>query len=115
MYGENTLPYRTVAGWVSYFKEGRSSVKDQARPGRPVSATFENDFATVVQSIVQQDSRYTVEEISDLSSLSSPYIFTILKEKLKLQKICARWIPHLLAPEQKKDHVEKASESVFAI
>ena len=31
-----------------------------------------------------------------------------LKEKLKLQKICARWIPHLLTPEQKKDRVEKA-------
>ena len=28
VYGENTLPYRTVARWVSYFKEGRSSVKD---------------------------------------------------------------------------------------
>ena len=26
VYGENTLPYRTVARWVSYFKEGRSSV-----------------------------------------------------------------------------------------
>ena len=80
VYGENTLPYRTVARWVSYFKEGRSSVKDEARPGRPVSATSENDVATV-QSIVQQDSRYTVEEISDLSGLSSSYVFTILKEK----------------------------------
>ena len=102
VYGENTLPYRTVARWVSYFKEGRSS-KDKASPGRPVSATSDNDVATV-QSIVQQDSRYTVEEISDLSGFS-----TILKEKLKLQKICARWIPHLLTSEQKKDRVENAS------
>ena len=91
-----------------FFKEGRSSVKDEARSGRPVSATSENDVATV-QSIVQQDSRYTVEEISDLSGLSSSYVFTILKKKLKLQKICARWIPHLLIPEQKKGRVEKAS------
>ena len=66
VYGENTLPYRTVARWVSYFKEGRSNVKDEARPGRPVSkwccrsTTSENDVAAV-QSIVQQDSRYTVE------------------------------------------------------
>ena len=81
------------------FKEGRSSVKDEACPGRPVSAI----------SIVQQDSRYTVEEICDLSGLSSSYVLTILKEKLKLEKICARWIPHLLTPEQKMDRVEKAS------
>ena len=88
MYRENILPYRIVARWVSYFKEGRSSVQDEACPGRPVSATSENDIATV-QSIVQQDSRYAVEEISDLSGLSSSYVFTILKEKLKLQKIYA--------------------------
>ena len=50
-----------------------------------------------------------MEEISDLSGLSSSYVFTILKEILKLQKICVRWIPHLLTPEQKKDRVEKAS------
>ena len=37
VYGENTLPYRSVAIWVSYVKEGRSSVKDKAHPGRPVS------------------------------------------------------------------------------
>ena len=90
----------------------RSRVKDEANPGRPVSPTSENDVATP-QSIVQQDSRYMVEEISDLSGLSSSYVFTILKEKLKLLKICARWIPHLLTPEQKKDRVEEAS--VFAI
>ena len=60
VYGENTLPYRTVARWVSYFKEGRSSVKDEACPGRTVSATHEKDVATV-QSIVQQDSQYMDE------------------------------------------------------
>ena len=108
VYGENTPPYRTVVSWVSYFKEGRSGVKDETRQCRPVLTTSENDVATV-QTIVQQDSRYTVGEISDLLGLSVSYVFIILKEKLKLQKICMRWIPHLLTPEQKKDSVEKAS------
>ena len=58
-------------------------VLDEAHPGRPVSATSENDVATF-QSIIQQDSQYTVEEISDLSGLNSPYVFTILREKIKL-------------------------------
>ena len=79
MYGENTLPYRTVARWVSYFKEGKSSVKDEACPSRPEQPTSENDVATV-QSIVQQDSQSMVEEISDLSGLSLSYVFTILKK-----------------------------------
>ena len=54
-------------------------VLDEASPGRPVSPTSENDVATF-QSIIQQDSRYTVEEIRDLSGSSS----TILRERLKL-------------------------------
>ena len=62
-----------------HFKEGRSSVKDEAHPGRPVSVTSENDVT--VQSIIQRDSQYTVEEISDLSGLSSSYVFITLKEK----------------------------------
>ena len=108
MYGENTLPYRTVAWWVSYFKDGRSCIKDEARPCTPVLATTENDVATV-QSNVQQDSRYTVEEMKNLSGLNSSYILSILKENLKLHKTCARWIPHLLSPQQKKGRVDKAS------
>ena len=50
-----------------------------------------------------------MEKINNLSGLSLSYVFTILKEKLKLQKICACWIPHLLTPEQKNDRVEKVS------
>ena len=49
-----------------------------------------------------------MEEISNLSGLSSSYVFAIPKEKLKQQKICALWIPHLLTPEQKRDRVKKA-------
>ena len=48
-------------------------LKTRPVQGRPVSATSENDVATV-QSIVQQDSGYTVEETSDLSGLSSSYV-----------------------------------------
>ena len=76
--------------------------EDQFRP------PLKNDVATV-QSIVQQDSRYIVKETSDLSGLSSSYVFTILKEKLKLQKICVHWIPDPLTSEKNMDHMEKAS------
>ncbi|KAJ4447940.1 hypothetical protein ANN_09949, partial [Periplaneta americana] len=33
--GETVLPYRTVARWVRVFNEGRESVAEVARPGRP--------------------------------------------------------------------------------
>jgi hypothetical protein len=30
VYGENALPYGTIARWSSIFKEGRTNVKDAA-------------------------------------------------------------------------------------
>jgi hypothetical protein len=52
VYGENALPYRTIARWLSVFKELRTNVKDDPRPGRPIS-----------------------------TGLSASYVFSILKEK----------------------------------
>jgi hypothetical protein len=34
-------------------------------------------------------------------------VFSILKEKLKLIKVWARWIPHLLTFDQKKERIKK--------
>jgi hypothetical protein len=62
---ENALLYRTIAKWVSMFKEGRTNINDDPRPGRPISATSEKDNSTV-KAIVDEDARYTVQEKSDL-------------------------------------------------
>ena len=67
-------------------KEGRSSVKDE--PFRV------DQFRPPLKMMLP---------LSNL--LFSKFHVTVLKEKLKLQKICARWIPHLLTPELKKDRV----------
>ena len=72
-----------------YFILKRVDLVLKMRPvlGRPVMATSENDVATV-QSFVQQDSRYTLEEISDLSGLSLSYVFTILNEIKATEDLC---------------------------
>jgi hypothetical protein len=33
--GDAALPYRTVARWVKLFREGRDSIQDSRRSGRP--------------------------------------------------------------------------------
>ena len=35
---------------------------------------------------------------------------TILKKRLDLRKVCARWVPHLLTEEQKTQHFKCAQE-----
>ena len=47
VYGEGALKYRTVARWVALFRDGRESVKDGPRSGRPSSAVSEDDVISV--------------------------------------------------------------------
>jgi histone-lysine N-methyltransferase SETMAR len=91
---------------MSMLKEGRTNVKDDPHTGRQISATSEKDINTL-KVIVDKDARCTVEEISDISGLSAPYVFSILNKKLKLKKVCARWIPHLLTSDQKRERLKK--------
>lgn len=59
------------------FKGGSTYVKDKPRPGRPMSATSENDIRTVK---IIFDARYTVKEIVDYWSLVCHVCYLISKK-----------------------------------
>jgi hypothetical protein len=59
------------------FKGGVTNIKDDPRPGRPISATSEQDISTV-KGKVDKDPIYTVEEIGDIWGLSVSYVLSIL-------------------------------------
>lgn len=77
----------------------RTDIRDTPRSGRPASATSESDVAAV-KSAVEQDARCTVEKISHLCSTNSSSVFHIMTNVVKLRKVCARWLPHLLTADQ---------------
>ena len=54
----------------------------------------------------------TVQEIEELSGIHSSSVLKILRERLGLRKICARWVPHLLTDEQKQSRVRLASQVI---
>ena len=53
-----------------------------------------------------------MQEIEELSGIHSSSVLKILRERLGLRKICARWVPHLLADEQKQSRVRLASQVI---
>ena len=91
------------------FKQGRESLEDDPRSGRPLSA-FSEDDVTAVKHLLDEDARYTVDEISESLIINSSEVFMILKQRLGLRKICARWVPHLLSQAEKDRRVKIASE-----
>ena len=97
--GPQTISMHTVFRWVKAFKAGKFSVEDDTRPGRPA-----------VKIVVEQDARLSAKDIASCTGISEGSVQTILKKHLDLRKVCARWVPHLLAEEQKTQRLKCAQE-----
>ena len=82
------------------FKAGKFSVEDNTHPGRPKTCVTKANIAAV-KIVVEQDARFTVKDIASCTGISEGSVQTILKKRLDLRKICARWVSHLLTEEQK--------------
>ena len=100
IYGPQTISMRTVFRWVKAFKAGKFSVEDDTRPGRTKTSVTKANIAAV-KIVVKQDARLSVKDIASCIGISEGSVQTILKKRLDLRKVCARWVPHLLTEEQK--------------
>ena len=65
-----------------------------------------------MKTLTEEDARYTAQEIEELSGIHLSCVLKILRERLGLRKICARWVPHLLIDEQKQSQVRLASQVI---
>jgi histone-lysine N-methyltransferase SETMAR len=111
VYGNGALKYATICKWVRCFNNGRESIENDPRVGRPVSVLTEKNVATV-KTLIEEDARYTMQETEELSGIHSSSVLKILRERLWLCKICTRWVPHLLTDEQKQSRVRLASQVI---
>ena len=90
IYGPQTISIRTVFKWVKAFKAGKFSIEDDTRPGRPKTSVTRANIA-VVKIVVEQDARLSVKDIASCTGISEGSVQTILKKRLDLRKVCARW------------------------
>ena len=111
VYGNGALKYATVCKWVCRFNGGRESIENDPLVGRPVSVLTEKNIATV-KTLIEEDTRYTMQEIEELSGIHSSSVLKILREQLGQRKIYARWVPHLLTDKQKQSWVRLASQVI---
>jgi len=64
VYGDSGMKKTTVYKWVKRFSEGRESVNDEERSGRPATSRTEENIANVSQ-IVRENRRLTVRSIAE--------------------------------------------------
>ena len=63
-----------------------------------------------VKIVAEQDAQLSVRYIASCTGISEGSVQTILKKRLDLRKVCARWVPHLLTKEQKTQRLKCARE-----
>ncbi|EFN76790.1 Putative uncharacterized protein FLJ37770, partial [Harpegnathos saltator] len=68
-YGDDCLSKTSTFEWFKKFQEGRESVEDDPRSGRPSTST-DDAHIEKVKELVLQNRRLTVREIADKVGIS---------------------------------------------
>ena len=111
-FGPSCVSYDTVRRWKKKFESGVESIKNAPKSGRPKSAS-RKEIVSKIKEIIEGDARFTVCDIARKVGISLSTVHLILKKHLKVRKISARWVPHLLTDEQKRQRVIKWPKSCF--
>ena len=109
-FGPSCVSYDTVRRWKKKFESGVESIKNAPKSGRPKSAS-RKEIVSKIKEIIEGDARFTVRDIARKVGISLSRVHLILKKHLKVRKISARWVPHLLTDEQKRQRVKVAKSS----
>lgn len=107
VYGDETIDRTTVNRWAIRFREnepGHGRIGDEHRSGRPVTVTDET-HTNLVNQLIQNDRRITQTTISNQIGISKERVGFIITS-LGYRKICSRWVPRMLTPENKERRLE---------
>jgi len=99
VYGDSAMKKTAVYKWVKCFSEGRESVTEEERSGRPATSRTEENIAKV-RPILRENRRQTVRSIAKQVNIDRETVRKILTEDLHMRKVCAKMVPKELTEEQ---------------
>ena len=99
-YVEHALSRSQVFKWYKAFSEGRESIKNEPRSGKPSTSKTDNNVEKV-RALVRPDRRLTVRMIAGELNFNHTTVHHILTQELAMRKSCAKIAPKNLAIEQK--------------
>lgn len=108
-FGDAAVSQSVVYEWVKRFKEGQTSLRDNARSGRPSTSRNESNV-NLIREKIYQDRRLTVRELATETGLSQGSVHSILTEDLRMRRVVAKFVPKLLTVDQKANRVRICTE-----
>lgn len=107
VYGQGIMSESRVRQWCIDFKNGRTSVHDESRSGRPSLVT--DELVAKINEKIRGNRRFTITELSEhFPQISRSLVHEILVDKLGYHKFCARWVPKILTEDHKKQRLAAA-------
>ena len=88
MYGEHCLSRQAVHNWVQKFSEGRTSIEDEHRVGRPVEIATPVTLQRV-EDIIRADRRVTIDAVATAIGCSHPLLPYLLPTKNRTTPRCS--------------------------
>ena len=107
VHGSSNISQATVYRWYKHFNSGNFDVNDEHRSGRPRSGITPENISAVLNCI-NEDARYTLEDLARIVGISTATVHRILTKHIKVSKVCARWVPHILTDAQKAQRLQSA-------
>ena len=100
-FGASCMNRASVFEWHKRFKEGRESVRDDEGCGRSKDAGTA-ELIGQIKNFMDKVRRVSIETITAQFDISVGTVHTIIREELKMRKICAKFVPRELREDQKK-------------
>ena len=107
--GIKAAAYSTIQRWRQEFKTGKKG-NNSDKPKQPLKRASNERNVAAVAKLVKEDPHVCIREISARLSLSYGTVHRIIHNDLHLRKLAAKWVPHKLTEEQKKQRVHAARD-----
>ena len=113
-YGLSCMNRSSLFQWHKRFKEGRESVRDDERCGRSREVRT-SEMIGQINDFVNRIRRVSIETLSPEFNVSVGAVHTIIREELKMRKICAKFVPIVLREDQRERRCNDIKEMVKLI
>ena len=98
--GSKALSLCTIYRWIEAFEEDENSIEDVSCHEAVTQGTIGK-----MEELINEDSHMPIRRIEEEVGISKERIGHILHNELDLHKVCAKWVPHVLTEENKKNRV----------
>ena len=113
-FGSSCMNWTSVFVRHKRFKEGRESVRYDERCGRSKEVRTP-ELIGQIKNFMDKDRCVSIETISAQFDVSVGTVHTIIREELKMWKICAKFVPRVLREDQKERRCHDSREMVELI